>query len=187
VIGDSAFWSHEEQRVPGELRADAQRNRVAILAAATEAFAEHGPKATTEQVAAKAGVAVGTVFRHFPTKDDLLAAIMKQSLQRLVELAAEVDLFEFITAVVDEAASTRMVVEALSQQGIDIADALRGLQNATAVLLDRAQHNGTVRVDVRIDEVMALLTATAQGAQQSAWSPDLRLRTLRIVFAGLAR
>ena len=173
--------------MPGELRADAQRNRVAILAAATEAFAEHGPKATTEQVAVKAGVAVGTVFRHFPTKDDLLAAIMKQSLQRLVDLTAEADLFGFFTAVVDEAASTRMIVEALSHQGIDIADALRGLQNATAVLLDRAQHNGTVRMDVRIDEVMALLGATAQGAQRSGWSPDLRLRTLRIIFAGLSR
>jgi AcrR family transcriptional regulator len=172
--------------VPGELRADAQRNRVAILAAATEAFAEHGPKATTEQIAVHAGVAVGTVFRHFPTKDALLAAIMKQSLQRLVELAADGDLFEFFTAVVDEAASTRTIVEALSQQGIDVAEALRGLQDAAAGLLARAQAEGKVRGEVRIDEVMALLTATTQGAQRAGWSHDLRQRTLSIVFAGLA-
>lgn len=164
-------------------RADAERNRAAILAAATEVFAEQGPTATTEQVAVKAGVAVGTVFRHFPTKDALLTAIMKESLQRLAAVAEDSTLFDFITATVDEAASTRTVVEALSR--VDIADALRGLTEATARLLARAQDDGQVRDEVRIDEVMALLTATAQAAQQASWTGDLQRRTLAIVFAGL--
>ncbi|HET6294261.1 MAG TPA: helix-turn-helix domain-containing protein [Kribbella sp.] len=169
-----------------ELRADAQRNRTAILAAAAEVFAEHGPTATTQQVATRAGVAVGTIFRHFPTKDALLAAIMKQSLQRLSELADSTDLFSFITAVVDESASTRTVVEALSQQGIDLGDALRGLTDATARLLARAQSAGDVRDAVQVDEVMALMTALSQAAQQAGWTADLQRRTLGIVFGGLA-
>jgi AcrR family transcriptional regulator len=170
------------------LRADAVRNRAAILAAAADVFAEHGPKATTEQVALKAGVAVGTVFRHFPTKDALLAAIMKQSLRRLSELAADGELFDFITQVVDEAASTRTVVEALAQQGVDIevAHALQGLRDATAGLLARAQQAGTVRPEVKVDEVMALLTATSQGALHAGWDQGLRRRTLAIIFTGLS-
>ncbi|HVV20388.1 MAG TPA: helix-turn-helix domain-containing protein, partial [Pseudonocardiaceae bacterium] len=61
----------------GPLRADAQRNRARILNAAESVFAELGASASTEEVAARAGVAIGTVFRHFPTKRDLLAAIMR--------------------------------------------------------------------------------------------------------------
>ena len=58
------------------LRADARRNRAKILDAAGEVFAERGAAASTEEVAARAGVAIGTVFRHFPTKQDLLGAIL---------------------------------------------------------------------------------------------------------------
>ncbi|MFI6830208.1 TetR family transcriptional regulator [Kribbella sp. NPDC050241] len=167
-------------------RADAQRNRTAILAAATEAFAEHGPRATTEQVAIRAGVAVGTVFRHFPTKDALLVAIMKESLRRVTKLAAESTLFEFLTAVVDEAIRTRTVVAALAGPELDIGDALRGLTDEIERLLEQAKEAGEVRPTVRVDEVMALLTATTQAAQHSTWSTDLQERTLAIIFRGLA-
>jgi len=174
------------------LRADAQRNRAAILVAAASTFAERGPAATTEEVATRAGVAVGTVFRHFPTKDALLAAIMKQSLLRLSEQGAGLDdpasaLFDFITLVVDEAASTRTVVEALARQGVDveIGSAVQALQDTTAALLLQAQQADAVRPDVQVDEVMALLTATSQGALHAAWDPGLRRRTLAIVFTGL--
>jgi len=61
-------------------RADAVRNRAKILEVAARVFAEQGAAASTEQVAAEAGVAIGTIFRHFPTKADLLAAIMKDTL-----------------------------------------------------------------------------------------------------------
>lgn len=70
-------------------RADARRNRDKILAAADVVFAQGGAAASTEEVARRAGVAVGTVFKHFPTKQDLLIALMKQSLQRLAEQASE--------------------------------------------------------------------------------------------------
>jgi AcrR family transcriptional regulator len=168
-----------------ELRADAQRNRAAILAAAAAVFAEQGARATTEQVAREAGVAVGTVFRHFPTKDALLVAIMKQSLERLAELAAGATLAQFFRAVVDEAAATRTVVDALAPRGLDVGEALGGLKATTARLLADAKAAGDVRSDVRIDEVMALLTALAQAAQQASWTPDLRRRTLKIVLAGM--
>ncbi|GAA1692613.1 TetR/AcrR family transcriptional regulator [Kribbella yunnanensis] len=167
------------------LRADAARNRAAILAAASEAFAEHGPKATTEQVAQQAGVAIGTVFRHFATKDDLLVAIMKESLKRLATLADESTLAEFFTAVVDEAARTRMVVTALGESRLDIGDALRGLTDSVSRLLEQAKAAGEARSTVQVDEVMALLTAATYAARQSSWTTDLRQRTLAVILRGL--
>src|SRR5262245_34045218 len=70
------------------LRAAAQRNRTRILEAAEAVFAEQGASASTEAVATRSGVAVGTVFRHFPTKPDLLSAVVMNLWDRLV---AEVD------------------------------------------------------------------------------------------------
>jgi AcrR family transcriptional regulator len=176
------------------LRADARRNRERILAAAEEVFARHGTAASTDDVAARAGVAIGTVFRHFPTKQDLLAAIVKDLLARLtaeVTEAASGDpataLFDFFARVVEQAAAKKAVVELLAHQGVvvGVADPVRGLHDAIGVLLERARSVGAVRDEVRLDEVMALLTATAQGALQGGWSADLRGRTLEVIFAGL--
>ncbi|MEV0649330.1 helix-turn-helix domain-containing protein [Phytomonospora sp. NPDC050363] len=103
------------------MRADARRNRARILDAAEEIFGERGPGASTEAIAIRAGVAIGTVFRHFPTKEDLLAAIMKRLLTELVEhgetLAADgtgaTALYEYFGYVVERAAGARTVVGAL--------------------------------------------------------------------------
>ncbi|MER7249235.1 hypothetical protein [Kribbella sp. NPDC000426] len=111
---------------------------------------------------------------------------MKESLQRLITLAGQATLFGFITAVVDESARTRTVVDALAGPELDVGDALRGLTDEVGRLLDQAQEAGDVRSDVRVDEVMALLTAAAQAAQRSGWPEDLRERTLAIIFRGLA-
>jgi AcrR family transcriptional regulator len=176
------------------LRADARRNRERILAAAEEVFARRGTSASTEDVAALAGVAVGTVFRHFPTKQDLLSAIVKDLLARLTAEVAELAegdpstaLFDFFARVVEQAAAKKAVVELLAQSGVrvGVADPVRALRDAIGVLLERARSAGAVRAGVRLDEVMALLTATAQGALQGGWSDDLRRRTLEVIFAGL--
>ncbi|MUL42357.1 helix-turn-helix transcriptional regulator [Streptomonospora sp. PA3] len=179
------------------LRADARRNRARILRAAEEVFAEQGASAATEEVARRAGVAVGTVFRHFPTKDDLLAAIMKEARRQLADeadaLLASGDpataLFAFFSRVLAQASAKRTVVGALADAGspIRVADQVDELRAAVAALLARAQEAGAVRPDARIDEVMALLTATTQAAVQSAWPPDLQSRTLAVIETGLRR
>ena len=71
------------------LRADAQRNRDAVLEAARKLFAEHGNDAQMDDIARKASVGVGTVYRHFPTKDDLLQALIEKRFAALAERAAE--------------------------------------------------------------------------------------------------
>ncbi|MEU9898613.1 helix-turn-helix domain-containing protein [Streptomyces phaeochromogenes] len=177
------------------LRADAQRNRARILDAAEAVFAEKGPSASTEEVAVRAGVAIGTVFRHFPTKNDLLAAIMKSLRQRLTDqgnsLIAEGDpataLFTFFALLVEQAAATRTVVDLLAQTGVEIQpdEPIQALEQAIQALLIRAQHVGAIRPEIHVAEVVALLTAACHGALRGAWDEDLRRRTLAIMFAGM--
>jgi AcrR family transcriptional regulator len=176
------------------LRADARRNRARILAAATDVFDEQGTSASTEEVARRAGVAIGTVFRHFPTKDDLLAAIMKDLQSRLAAeaaaLAAEGEptaLFTFFADVVEHAASTRTVVHLLAGAGTDVGvdRQLAALGEALDALLTRARQTDTIRSEVQLDEVIALLTAACQGALAAGWTPDLRRRTVTRLLDGL--
>ncbi|WP_344980361.1 TetR/AcrR family transcriptional regulator [Streptosporangium fragile] len=177
------------------LRADARRNRERILAAAEAVFAEKGATASTDEVAARAGVAIGTVFKHFPTKQALLQAIMKGLLARLTReleaLAADgapaEGLFAFIARMVEQAAQKRTVVGLLAEAGVglQLGDSVQMLREGIGNLLLRAQDAGVVREDVRLDEVVALLVGVCQGALHAGWDPDLQRRTLAIVFDGL--
>ncbi|MFC6578204.1 helix-turn-helix domain-containing protein [Planomonospora parontospora] len=169
------------------VRADAQRNRERILDAAEEVFAHRGTSASTEEVARLAGVAIGTVFRHFPTKDDLLAAILKRLLARLAEEAAALGgadgLHVFFRRLVEQAAAKRTVVDLA---GVSVPGAVGQLGEAVGELLRQAQAAGTVRGDVGRPEVMALLVSVCQGALQGGWDMELQERTLAVIFAGLA-
>ncbi|GLY70123.1 TetR/AcrR family transcriptional regulator [Amycolatopsis taiwanensis] len=188
--------AHEPVPASGKpVRADAQRNRARILAAAEAVFAEGGPSASTEEVARRAGVAIGTVFRHFPTKKDLLAAIVKELMERLTaEVNSLVEVgdpatafFEFFTRVVEQAAAKKSVVDLLAQAGVDldVAKPVNALRQAIGALLAGAQRAGAVRDDVQLAEVMALLTATSQAALRSGWSRKLQHRALAVIYAGL--
>ncbi|MFC6084468.1 TetR/AcrR family transcriptional regulator [Sphaerisporangium aureirubrum] len=181
---------------PLPLRADARRNRARILAAAEAVFAEKGARASTEEVAARAGVAIGTVFRHFPTKKDLLQAIVKDLLERLTgeigALAADGDpatsLFVFFGGMVRQAAAKKTVADLLAADTgveLEVTGPVLTLRSAVETLLLRAQECGAVRPEIRLDEVLALLTATCQGALRSGWDAGLQERTLAIVFAGM--
>lgn len=178
-------------------RADALRNRAKVLAAAETVFAEQGTSASTEEVARRAGVGIGTVFRHFPTKESLLEAVLNGLLRRLADdadaLAAGDDpgtaFFAFFTQVVTQAVTKNALSAALAESGIDAGDATdrtgQELQQALSTLLDRAQRSGAVRADVGLAEVMALLAGTSQAAGHLGADFDVRIRVLDIVFDGL--
>lgn len=177
------------------LRADARRNRARVLEAAESLFEQRGPAVSTEEIARVAGVGIGTVFRHFPTKQDLLGAIMKAELEKVSAAAerlfAQGDpasaFFEFFEQLVTESARKKTVVDLLIRSGVDFqaGTPVGGLRDMVGQLLDRAQEAGAVRADVHLPEVMALLTGTCQAALSAGWGPSLRERTLAIVFAGL--
>ncbi|MEV5569588.1 helix-turn-helix domain-containing protein [Spirillospora sp. NPDC052269] len=181
------------------LRADAARNRAKVLVAAREVFAERGTGASTEEVAKRAGVGIGTVFRHFPTKESLLEAVLGEILAGFAEQARVRTespdpagaFFDFFQFVVGESATKNAVSAELTGAGIDLHaigdDAMqemrKELRGALGVLLTRAQEVGAVRADVGLGEVMALLAGTSQAAQNL--DVVVRGRVLDVVFDGL--
>lgn len=157
------------------MRADARRNRERVLEAAGVVFASKGPAASTEEVAAQAGVAIGTVFRHFPTKEALIEAVFVERLRRL---AAEADamaneddpgaaFFKFFAYAVEQSATKYAFTEGGQATAVQSAISLAGkdLHEAMGRLLTRAQHAGAVRDDVRIPEVVALLIGAARAVE----------------------
>lgn len=177
------------------VRADARRNRAGILAAAEAVFAEQGASASTEAVAARAGVAIGTVFRHFPSKPGLLKAVVMNLMDGFVpevdalvaDTADVAALFEFCGRVMTIAAGNRSVFARLAETGtrVHIGDALGRLRPAVDQLLERAQRAGAVRADLHTAELLALLGALCQEAMTAEWSEDFQRRALAILFDGL--
>jgi AcrR family transcriptional regulator len=176
------------------LRADAARNRARVLDAAHECVAAKGAAVSTEEIARCAGVGVGTVFRHFPTKEALLQAVFADRLSRFAaeadRLAAGTDprtaLFAVLTRAVDTYATKHAIADALSAAGVEAGPlaALAGatLRDTLARLLAAAQRAGTVRADVTADDLVALLLGTLRAAEYAGGSPD---RLLAVVLDGL--
>lgn len=179
------------------LRADAQRNRAKVLEAAETVFEAQGTGASTEEIARTAGLGIGTVFRHFPTKESLLEAVFLQRIDRLAteaEAAVTAEnagraFFAFFTRVVDEAATKNAIVDALTQAGVNVQVATSPagdrLRTALATLLRRAQQVHAVRSDVRVAELYPLLIGASRAAEHAGWDREVKARTLEIVFDGL--
>jgi AcrR family transcriptional regulator len=179
------------------MRADAVRNRERLLVAAELVFDELGVGASTEEVARRAEVGIGTVFRHFPTKESLLEAVFLARMHRLADAADKLSraedagpaFFEFLATVVDQACGKQAFSDSLAKAGIDIvaaaAPAKTVLREAGDTLLKRAQHAGAVRRDMGTEELMALLVGLARTAEHTADDPALRARTLGILVDGL--
>ena len=165
---------------PRPRRADARRNRDLVLAAAREAFAAEGSHASLDEIARRAGVGAGTVYRHFATKEDLFEAVVLDRFGELVEEAHELRddadpgraFSSFVERLVREGALKRDLVEALAHDGIRLqlgwAPVVQALAGALAELLHRAQDVGAVRADVGVDDVMAVLTGTAFAISSSS-------------------
>jgi len=179
-------------------RADARTNRVRVLDAADEVFGRGGESASTEEVARLAGVGIATVFRNFPTKAALLEAVLVRRFERLRDQARELVgaadpgrvFFDFFAHMVADAAGKIAIAEALADAGGDApAGAARAsdeLERAVGVLLERAQEAGTVRTDVGLPEVYALLIGASRAAALARLDEDVQSRALAIVFDGLA-
>jgi len=155
------------------LRADAERNRGLVLEAARAVFAEHGLEAGVAEVAERAGVGVATIFRRFPTKDDLLAAILEDRVRELTELARRAaDFREFMVEAAAVHIADRGFCDSVDgevfarpelQQGRDEVRLLVGK------LLRRAQRTGEVRRDVTVDDLPVILLGVARSAPHEGW------------------
>ena len=182
------------------LRADARRNRERVLAAATEVFAEQGREASVAEIARRAGVGAGTLFRHFPTKHDLLLASLEVGFDDVQAAIAEADglddpwegLVHVLTACAEIQARDRTFLESVGPElfrepTLERRNAERMASLAT--LVERAQAAEAVRDDLRAEDLPFLLCAvggaTGKCGSGGGTAPDLWRRYLGLVLDGL--
>ena len=179
-------------------RADAQRNVEKLVAAARGAFAAHGPDASLDDIARKAGVGSGTLYRHFPTRVSLLEAVYRDGVQRLCEegnrlvetdIPPEEALVSWLHDFVAYAAVKRGLAGPLtSTLGHDsgLFSECRSMVEATGgLLLGRAQDAGVIRRDVTSYDILRLASAIAHAGEMSPEGPALSERLLAIAMDGL--
>jgi len=174
------------------LRADAQRNREKVLRAARECFALSGFGVAVDEIAARAGVGPGTVYRHFPTKEALFEAVIAARLTDLIDDArarahaddAGAAFFGFLARIAGEATTKRDLPDAITITGSLQND----LNGALDVLLRRAQQAGAVRAGVTTSDLIVLLKGLFAGmGEVSPGDPDQARfdRLLAIITDGL--
>jgi AcrR family transcriptional regulator len=181
------------------LRADAVRNRARVLEAARAAFAAEGVAVPLDDIARRAGVGAGTVYRHFPTKEALFEAVIADQLAALAadaeaRLAQNGDpgeqFFEFFASVVDDGTRKADLADALTTAGVGLKqetlEAAGRLQAGLATLLERAQQAGAVRKDMDTLDLHALAVGALAAERKRASGPDAEPGKLaRIIYEGL--
>jgi AcrR family transcriptional regulator len=179
------------------LRADAERNRRRLLEAAEALFSERGLDVGVGEIAAKAGVGRGTLFRNFPSKEHLIAAIvverMREAIVRARELAESGDpesaLFEWLDLCVGEQQRDRALFDAVADTlhtNSDIRAAQAEVVGTLDALLARAQQAGAVRGDVGAMDVLMLIKGVCQAAAAfGQLDPEIADRQLDLVRAAL--
>jgi AcrR family transcriptional regulator len=179
------------------LRADARRNHERILAAAREQFSEHGLDVHMEQIARAAAVGVGTVYRHFPAKEDLLKALADERFAHFAEQTrAALDdpdpwnaFCELMRESARVTAEDRALSEAMDQlPGLCTAAAEKvGLLELTRELIERAKASGAMRADFTADDVPSLMRGLARATACHGSGPPAMSweRYLEIMLAGL--
>ncbi len=177
-------------------RADSLRNRDLLLAAAKAAFTEIGAEAPLEDIARRAGVGIGTLYRHFPAREALVAAVYVRELEQLAasadallaERPAGEALEAWLNLLIDYMATKRVVAPALqadpgegsrlyASSGATILPALQRLTQA-------AHAAGDIRPDIGFEDILKIMGGISQGYEQPGWDAGAR-RLLNVMMAGL--
>ncbi|MFD3477265.1 TetR/AcrR family transcriptional regulator [Streptomyces sp. NPDC058695] len=152
-------------------RADARRNFDALLAAARDAFAEKGAEASLEDIARKAGVGIGTLYRNFPTRRHLFETVYAEEVDALCRLADELadappwdGLATWLRRFVDYTVTKRAIRDALSGESDIFVSCRRAMIDAGEPLLLRAQAAGEVREDMSFDDLLRLISGVTGAA-----------------------
>jgi AcrR family transcriptional regulator len=178
------------------LRADAQRNRRRLLEAAGVAFGQHGVTASLDDIARAAGVGPGTLYRHFPSRDHLVLAVIDEGLTGIhdmgVTLLAEPDpaqaLETWLNAYVEQGSVFKGLSETLvnpppPQQGG--TDTCRQARAAGAALIGRAVQAGIFQSEVEPSDVLDMVAAIAWVGEQPGRDADQRRRLLGLLIGGM--
>jgi AcrR family transcriptional regulator len=183
---------------PRPMRADAQRNYERLLSAAAAAFTEHGADdVSLEEIARRAGVGIGTLYRHFPTRQALLEAVYREQVEA-VRAAAEEQLQSdapaealaaWLRVLVDFSSTKHSLTTALLATMDKDSELLSScsavIRGAAEALLARAQEAGAVRADVDAKDLIRLVHAVNLAAQYGPADPGQRDRMLGFILDGL--
>jgi AcrR family transcriptional regulator len=182
---------------PKPLRADARRNRDRLLEAARTAFAAQGLSVPLDEIARRAGVGPGTLYRHFPAKEALFEAVLHDRIQRLADEAralrsapdAGAALLGFIDRLIAEAALKRDLVDALASVGAELnaglAETGAQLRSEIRDLLVRAQRQGAIRDDIGIADLMAIIAGMLFALQRRSGDQADPRRAVAVLRDGL--
>lgn len=180
------------------VRADAQRNRQRLLEVARRSFAAGGDRATLEGIAREAGVGIGTLYRHFPTREALVEAVHRAEVTRLCDSASDllavhapdVALPVWMDRFADYVAAKREMADALRAvigSGAITSSQIRGQMSAAVqLMLDAGAAAGSLRDDVRAEDVVASVVGTFLACGQPAQRDQVR-RMLDLLMDALRR
>jgi AcrR family transcriptional regulator len=179
-------------------RADAERNRARLLGAAKASFAKSGAATSLEEVARTAEVGIGTLYRHFPTRDALVEAVYRDALdrlsadaERLTKDATPIDaLRQWLLLFIDYISTKKLMMDLLATLGGDAA-ALKAstksrLESAIVALVDRAKANGDIRPDVVAIDLLFAIGGLAYVSPAADWESRAR-KMVDILIAGVTR
>ena len=174
-------------------RADARRNYEKLIAAARDAFAEQGTSASLEEVARRAGLGIGTLYRHFPSRQDLLEAVYVEEVEAICQSAEDLSdlppwealagwLHRFVDYVGRKQALAEELFNYLDRDAPVFQGCRTALYAAGEPLLQRAQEAGEVRPDANIDDVVQMVGGIAKN---QAIPPEHVERILALALDGL--
>jgi AcrR family transcriptional regulator len=187
----------DHENVVRKPRADAERNRTRLLETAKAAFAENGSDTNLDAIARAAGVGIGTLYRHFPTRDALIEAVYRNETTQLAEAATRLiqthapmeALREWMLLFVDYMETKQGISEALNSivGGTSelYAISTEQMREAIKMLLDRATTNGAVRVQMDPFDLLRAVAGVAYVGAGPDWKQAAR-RMVDIVIAGIS-
>jgi AcrR family transcriptional regulator len=188
----SSRMNETEIQLKRPLRADARRNYDKLVAAARAAFSEDGTSAPLEDVAERAGVGIGTLYRHFPTRQALLEAVYVDEVEAMAQAAEELSslppwdaLSQWLHQYLGFAATKRALNEALVDAAPDsdvLLSCRTAIVGAGTALVDRAQREGVIRGDTNFSDVVRMVAGIAMVPTED---PEQKERLLELALDGL--
>lgn len=179
-------------------RADGLRNRERLVEAAKASFAEHGAEASLDEIARRAGVGIGTLYRHFPSRDAVIEAVYRREVQQLADAAERLlaqgppgaALHQWMRLFVDYIAAKKLIVPALQTLVGDRSDLFQAstaqITGAMRRLVDHAVAAGEVRADADPEDLLRALVGFTYGAPGPGWEASA-LRLIDLLMDGLRR
>jgi AcrR family transcriptional regulator len=190
--------AHESAKAARKPRADGLRNRERVLLAARAVFGAGGPEASLEAVAQRAGVGIGTLYRHFPTREALFEAVYRREVDQLAELAAQLERdaapvealrrwahanVEFVA--VKKGMSTALMLAVHHDTALSVYTFDR-LSGAVGDLLARAVASGEIRADIRSEDILRAIVGICYVHDKPGWQPSA-IRLVDVFVDGLCR